>query len=257
MGLDLKKLEKLVDLDNGAKRARCPACAAAGQDRTGEHLRITADGRFGCCVHPNDREHRKQVFALAGERQKPQAIQVRVASAKPAAPVQSGFLGRLGRVFACPTTAAVSDASDGVGEVQPQLGEARTPRTGEALSDNTVQEKAADSISVNSTQYNGEEDSRTLRTPLLNSYMCSKKGTIDIPIDSTYTLKEFSGGVRDVREEKEVEGAVETPKVGEILPYFTSDGTLVIPFDSPERYHWWKSGQSVAQTRKEISERSL
>ena len=24
------------------------------------------------------------------------------------------------------------------------------------------------------------------------------------------------------------------------LPYLTANGTLVIPFDSPERYHWWK-----------------
>jgi len=26
---------------------------------------------------------------------------------------------------------------------------------------------------------------------------------------------------------------------GEHLPYLTPGGTLVIPFDSPERYHWW------------------
>lgn len=24
------------------------------------------------------------------------------------------------------------------------------------------------------------------------------------------------------------------------LPYFTPEGTLVIPFDSAERFHWWK-----------------
>jgi hypothetical protein len=29
----------------------------------------------------------------------------------------------------------------------------------------------------------------------------------------------------------------------------------VIPFDSPERYHWWKGGQSVAVTRRECEAR--
>lgn len=38
------------------------------------------------------------------------------------------------------------------------------------------------------------------------------------------------------------------------LPYLTPGGTLVIPFDSPERYHWWKldgNRLSVAETRAE------
>jgi hypothetical protein len=43
--------------------------------------------------------------------------------------------------------------------------------------------------------------------------------------------------------------------VGERLPFLTADGTLSIPFDSPERYHWWKGGQSVSQTLKEVKER--
>jgi hypothetical protein len=46
--------------------------------------------------------------------------------------------------------------------------------------------------------------------------------------------------------------------VGEKLPYLTAGGTLVIPFDSPERYHWWKpDGErlSVAQTMQEVKER--
>jgi hypothetical protein len=36
------------------------------------------------------------------------------------------------------------------------------------------------------------------------------------------------------------------------MPHLLADGTLVIPFDSPQRYHWWKGGQSIAQTRREI-----
>lgn len=35
-------------------------------------------------------------------------------------------------------------------------------------------------------------------------------------------------------------------------PYFTRDGTLVIPFNSDPKYHWWKGGQSVAATRAEL-----
>jgi len=45
---------------------------------------------------------------------------------------------------------------------------------------------------------------------------------------------------------------------GERLPYLSAGGDLVIPFDSPERYHWWKvDGErlSVAATRAEVEER--
>jgi len=36
------------------------------------------------------------------------------------------------------------------------------------------------------------------------------------------------------------------------LPFLTAGGDLSIPFDSPERYHWWRGGQSVEQTRAEV-----
>ena len=67
MSLDPKKLEKVRELANGGMKARCPACAEGGHDRSGEHLRIYPDGRFGCAVFPKDREHRKRIFALAVE----------------------------------------------------------------------------------------------------------------------------------------------------------------------------------------------
>ena len=56
-------------------------------------------------------------------------------------------------------------------------------------------------------------------------------------------------------------GVPGVPKVGvkvtpmaaeERLPHLTADGTLSIPFDSPERYHWWRGGQSVAATINEL-----
>ena len=68
MSLNLNKLEKVRKLENGIVQARCPACAEGGNDRKGEHLRILADGRFGCCIHPKDGDHRKRIFALAGDR---------------------------------------------------------------------------------------------------------------------------------------------------------------------------------------------
>jgi hypothetical protein len=40
-----------------------------------------------------------------------------------------------------------------------------------------------------------------------------------------------------------------------ILPHLTGAGDLVIPFDAPERYQWWKGGQSIAQTRAELAAR--
>ena len=69
MSLDVAKLEKVRELAGGIVQARCPACAESGNDRSGEHLRIYPDGKFGCCVHPKDGEHRKRIWALAGVRQ--------------------------------------------------------------------------------------------------------------------------------------------------------------------------------------------
>ncbi|MCL4743616.1 hypothetical protein [Candidatus Kuenenia sp.] len=38
----------------------------------------------------------------------------------------------------------------------------------------------------------------------------------------------------------------------EIVPYVTDYGSLVIPFNSPARYHYWKAGQSPCDTLKEL-----
>jgi hypothetical protein len=54
MSLDTAKLEKVRELASGVLQARCPACAEDGGDRKAEHLRVYADGRYGCCVHPKD-----------------------------------------------------------------------------------------------------------------------------------------------------------------------------------------------------------
>src|ERR1041384_347553 len=134
MSLNLAKLEKVVELAGGAKRARCPACAEGGNDKAGEHLRIYPDGKFGCCVFPGDREHRKRIFALAGDRTE-RGILVRPAAAEMGGEVRTGLFGRVGRVFGSPPQgSARPDGSDGGGAMRMaesgDRNEVRTPRTG-------------------------------------------------------------------------------------------------------------------------------
>jgi hypothetical protein len=249
MSLDVRRLEKVRELADGVVQARCPACGESGGDRKGEHLRVYPDGRFGCCVHPKDREHRRRIHALAGDKA-PRVIKVRVAAAKSGGEVVGGILGRLGRVFGSPngtdSNMAGSDASDGVPQVQPGpiggLQPSRTPRTG-----------------VSESSQGAADNSRTLRTPLNpNGYeevffgdekeeYCTCKEFAP-PVRSVRETEaqpeaepESAGGVRSVREA--TGAAVEPPKAAEPgmrMPYFDTDGTLRIPFNSPERYHWWK-----------------
>lgn len=119
MSIDLSKLQHVRRLADGSIRARCPACAADGHDRKGEHLFIRLDGKFGCCVHPGDPIHRRTIWELAGDRE-PRAVEVhslgrlgRVAET-PSVPIviQKGILGRLGRVnksLACTTPEEIGE----------------------------------------------------------------------------------------------------------------------------------------------------
>ena len=232
MSLNLEKLEKVRKLAGGGVQARCPACAEGGADKTGNHLRIQPDGRFGCCVHPKDGDHRKRIFALAGVRER-QEIRVKVAAPTVAKIIQPEVLGRLGRVFG------------GVAEVSSPI-----ITTGGTFG---------------TTQY---------------PYMCEKE-------NNTHMCKGFQSGVLSVLEQQvalqfeppvpgvpkqsiaeqsespvpsvpEVRAPEPLSHVGEKLPYLTAGGTLVIPFDSPERYHWWKPDgerQSVATTLAEVRSR--
>jgi len=71
MSLIFSKLEKLQARSDGAHTARCPACAEQGNDRTGNHLIIFRDGRFGCAIFQGDgdeaKTHRRRIAALAGD----------------------------------------------------------------------------------------------------------------------------------------------------------------------------------------------
>lgn len=71
MSLIRSKLEKVVERADGSLIARCPACAAIGRDRTGNHLKVAPDGRFACVVFPGDapesKKHRSEIYRLAGD----------------------------------------------------------------------------------------------------------------------------------------------------------------------------------------------
>ena len=225
MSLNLNKLEKVRELAGGIVQARCPACAEGGNDRAGEHLRVFPDGRFGCCVHPKDGEHRKRIFALTGIRER-QTIRVKVAAPPVSKIIQADVLGRLGRVF-CSLAQPTANITT----------EAGTLGTGQYI------------------------------------YRCEKKNTeTDNSNNSIEKLKEFRPCVPtvpavEVRLESEIPvPSVPTPcggpplptATGEKLPFLTAGGTLSIPFDSPERYHWWKpDGErlTVAETLAEVKER--
>jgi hypothetical protein len=253
MSLDLNKLEKVVELADGMKRARCPACAEGGSDHKGEHLRIYPDGKFGCCVFPQDREHRKRIFALAGQRSR-QAIRVRVA-ATATAPVRSGIMGKIGQVFGSSgvtySTIGAPDAPDGVNEVGQQFIE---PDGTDGVGEVEPQLETGSPVQMVS---DGDlfTDSRTLRTPQLSLYVAQEGSEVEKDNSTCATLKEFCKGVRGVR--LGCEGS-DAPPCGEPpvrLPFFTADGTLSIPFDSPGRYHWWRGGQSVKETIAELRAR--
>lgn len=71
MSLDLNELENkssLIRDGSNVTIARCPACAEDGGDRKGEHLIVFESGRFGCAVFPGDKEHRQQIWRLAGQK---------------------------------------------------------------------------------------------------------------------------------------------------------------------------------------------
>lgn len=36
------------------------------------------------------------------------------------------------------------------------------------------------------------------------------------------------------------------------LPFFEADGSLVLPFNSDPRFHYWNGGQGIAETEREV-----
>ncbi|MEI8291907.1 MAG: hypothetical protein WCH99_20750 [Verrucomicrobiota bacterium] len=209
MSLEIAKLEKVRELAGGIVQARCPACAEGGNDRKGEHLRIYPDGKFGCCVHPKDSEHRKRIWALVGVR-KPGTFSLRLKS-PPALP-------------AVRSVKAVLTAG--------------TPRTVKTELETGV-------LTVPTTPVVELRTGRTTEVKL-----CARARGDCVPA----TIKS-----EDIQEQlKDSESAVRAALVSERLPFLTADGDLSIPFDSPERYHWWKPDGvrlSVVEILAEVKER--
>lgn len=225
MSLDVKRLEKVRELAGGMLQARCPACAAEGGDRAGEHLRIYPDGRFGCCVHPKDGEHRKRIFALAGDKI-PRSFTVKVAVLRSvASPARS-------------VTASLADFG-------------RTLRT--AVCDSISSEVNASQVSQASECLDGQTI-RTLRTPLSIPYAYAREES-SIRCDDTHTCKEAREGVLSVLATEDWKRRHPNAPIdgdGRPLPYLGRDGRLVIPFDSDVRFHWWNGGQELEETLAEV-----
>lgn len=79
MSLDTSKLQNVVKKSNGNLVAQCPACAAEGHDKQGDHLFLSTDGKFGCIKHPDDKEHNQQIWKLAGQSESPAPTRRKVA----------------------------------------------------------------------------------------------------------------------------------------------------------------------------------
>jgi hypothetical protein len=158
---------------------------------------------------------------MAGVHER-QDIRVKTAVPPPTKPLQIGVLGRLGRMFGSPTKNAAIPA-----------GEVGTLGTG---------------------QYTYRENKKSE----IHIHICSKEFQTPVPSVPVEQVRlDFETPVPGVPSPMN-EGVQEPPTTaGERLPFLTAGGTLSIPFDSPPRYHWWRSGQSVAATMAESSAKQI
>jgi len=229
MSLDVAKLEKVRELAGGIVQARCPACAEGGNDRSGEHLRIYPDGKFGCCVHPKDGEHRKRIWALAGRKLR----------LSPAASVSLRLKHSGGTAVSQSVKAGLTAFNRGTfgtekgGLVSPSaiIAAPADLKTSESGTDGAAIVKLRACARVESTTANIDTGD------FLERQRDSGSAVLAVPVVP-------------------IAGLPEPPSTaGERLPFLTAGGDLSIPFDSPERYHWWRGGQSVAETLQEVKER--
>jgi len=249
MSLDLSKLEKVRELAGGIVQARCPACAEGGHDGKGGHLRIYPDGRYGCCVFPKDKGHLKRIFALAGDKRPRGQFRVRVCGKLAALgggwSVKAALADYLGTLGTPKSAGTLGTGETGSKSGAAMIGTLGTPKT--------ESENAVPGVPSSPADYFG-----TLGTPIFKS-RARTRGNTPIGVDgSVEQLKDLETAVPSVpsgeREAQPPEGA----RSQEPLPYLTPGGTLVIPFDAAERYHWWKlDGERlhVWETRAEVLRR--
>jgi hypothetical protein len=104
MSIDLSLLQN-VRTSGNKTIARCPACAEMGQDKKGNHLVISEEGKFACVMFQgaSGHEHRKRIFRLVGIKETPKnTISVKhtsQASQDTPKVVMDDVLGRIGRLF--------------------------------------------------------------------------------------------------------------------------------------------------------------
>jgi len=223
MGLQIDLLEKARTTGGGRIQARCPACAEGGGDTSGQHLIIYPDGRYGCCVHPGDKQHRRRIFALVGKAKREIEPIVVVRKASASQPTRQWKAVRV--AMPIPQTPPSDDSKtavpnvpeDDIGSSLPSVGTLGTPFS-------------------NPRGYSSQK-SITYAPYLPEGKILPVPSVPDVPKPS---------------DEKDSKTPV--PSVPNHLPkpYIDTDGNLRIPFDSAARYHWWKGGQSIAETLREV-----
>ena len=221
MALQFDLLENARTTGGGRIQARCPACAEGGGDTSGEHLIIYPDGRFGCCVNSDDKQHRKRIFALVGRKKSLPVITAR----PPPRTVRQSI-----RVEMTPMKLPVPPTKHDPELPVPELKSGINPPLIGTLG--------------------------TLGTPFSNPRGYSGQKSI------TYAPYLYEGKILPVpsvpdvpkpSDEKDSETPVPNVPNHSPKPYIDTDGNLRIPFDSAARYHWWKGGQSVDETLREVA----
>jgi hypothetical protein len=87
--------------------------------------------------------------------------------------------------------------------------------------------------------------------PVLD-FQTPRMGGIESPAYMRMDSSQAEKGPRKPEGLENNDCAVRTTPATERLPFLTAGGNLVIPFESPARYHWWDGGQSVAATMAEV-----
>ena len=226
MSLQIDRLEKVRTTGGGQIYARCPACAEGGGDTSGQHLIIYPDGRFGCCVHPRDKQHRKRIFALVGRKKSLPVITAR----PPPRTVRQSI-----RVEMTPMKLPAQLKKP---DPDPELPVPGVPELKSVISSPLIGTVGTLGTPFSNPRgYSGQE-SITYAPYLHEGQSLPVPGVPDVPKPSDGKDSEIP--VLGVPEQ--------SPK-----PYIATDGNLRIPFDSPARYHWWKGGQSIAETLREVA----
>lgn len=229
MSLDRARLEKVRELPGGMMQARCPACAEDGNDRKGEHLRIFANGSYGCCVHPKDKVHNRRIFALAG--------------CKLPGVSHASFTLRIQTPAALPTGQSVKDSLRmPVGTLGTAIPESVAGVPSVPVSEKFDAPKSWDA-------WDGLNSPTRVRAQEQRVNVVGKNGE---------KLREWESPVPSVpRSEDWRRRHPLAPMDGEgrPLPYLGRDGRLVIPFDSDVRFHYWNGGQELEKTMAEATHR--